>query len=384
MMKTDHRVVSGDSRSLSEVATDSVELVVTSPPYPMIEMWDDLFENLNPTIGDCIEQNEGERAFSMMHDELNQVWEEVARVLTEGGIACINIGDATRKIDDDFRVFQNHSQITNRFAELGFDPLPEILWRKPTNTNAKFMGSGMLPPNAYVTLEHEYILIFRNGSKREFEARSNNRYSSSYFWEERNQWFSDMWMDIKGEHQSITDDEIRDRSAAYPFQIPYRLINMYSVYGDTVLDPFWGTGTTSLAAMVAGRDSVGYELDKNFITLFESRITDIEDFSKEIIARRLTNHRGFIEEKLKEDTEFKYESDHYGFPVTTKQEKPMQFYGISSVQQSGNTFEVTHTPISADGLEMDTIRPNGETTSISDFTGNRESNASTKKSSPHR
>jgi len=180
-MKTDHRVVSGDSRSLSEVATDSVELVVTSPPYPMIEMWDDLFENLNPTIGDCIEQNEGKRAFSMMHDELNQVWEEVARVLTEGGIACINIGDATRKIDDDFRVFQNHSQITNRFAELGFDPLPEILWRKPTNTNAKFMGSGMLPPNAYVTLEHEYILIFRNGSKREFEARSNNRYSSSYF-----------------------------------------------------------------------------------------------------------------------------------------------------------------------------------------------------------
>jgi len=312
----------------------------------MIEMWDELFSERNSEIAEHLENGDGQIAFARMHEELDQVWEEVSRVLVDGGIACINIGDATRKVDESFRVFQNHSRIINAFEDLGFEPLPEILWRKPVNSGAKFMGSGMLPPNAYVTLEHEYILVFRNGTeRRHFEPGSERRYSSAYFWEERNQWFSDLWMDIKGQLQSLEDSELRERSAAYPFEIPYRLINMYSVYGDTVLDPFWGTGTTSFAAMVAGRSSIGYELDAEFIELFEKRVRNISDYSRNVIRQRLHTHNEFVEERLADGKSFKYEADNYDFPVTTKQEKPIQFYTVSEVQKVENHYEVRHSPV---------------------------------------
>ncbi len=162
-METTHRVVVDDARSLSALEDDSVDLVVTSPPYPMIEMWDDLFTTLEPAIGDALEAGDGQAAFDAMHAELEAVWDELERVVVDGGIVCLNVGDATRSLDDSFRVYPNHARVLEAFEARGFDPLPDVLWRKPTNSAAKFMGSGMIPPNAYVTLEHEYILIFRNG-----------------------------------------------------------------------------------------------------------------------------------------------------------------------------------------------------------------------------
>lgn len=349
-METQHDVVMGDSRNLSTLDDDSVELVVTSPPYPMIEMWDELFTDLNPKIGELLDTGDGQAAFEEMHEELDKTWAEVSRVLVDGGIACINIGDATRKVDGSFRVYQNHSHIIDAFESLGLEPLPEVLWRKPVNSAAEFMGSGMLPPNAYVTLEHEYILVFRNGqTQRQFEPGSERRYSSAYFWEERNQWFSDVWMDVKGEFQSLGNDELRDRSAAYPFEIPYRLINMYSVYGDTVLDPFWGTGTTSLAAMVAARNSVGYELDEEFFSEFRDRVSEISEMSYEVVQQRLDDHREFVKEKLASGDGFKYEAENYDFQVTTKQEKPLQFYGVMGVKQSGEGYVAEHGPVTGDG-----------------------------------
>ena len=112
------------------------------------------------------------------------------------------------------------------------------MWRKATNAPNKFMGSGMLPCGAYVTLEHEWILIFRKGGKRVYktaEAKESRR-DSSFFWEERNVWFSDVW-EIKGVKQNINKAPSRERNASYPLEIPYRLINMYSQKGDVVLDP---------------------------------------------------------------------------------------------------------------------------------------------------
>jgi DNA modification methylase len=342
-MNTSHRIITDDARSLSKIDDNSVELVVTSPPYPMIEMWDDLFEELNDDIADELDSDNGRAAFEKMHNELQKVWDEVDRVLVEGGIACVNVGDATRKIDDSFRVFQNHSRVIDCFEDLGFEPLPEILWRKPVNSGAKFMGSGMLPPNAYVTLEHEYILVFRNGKdSRSFEPGSQNRYNAAYFWEERNKWFSDMWTDITGELQDLGDSELRDRSAAFPFEIPYRLINMYSVYGDTVLDPFWGTGTTSLAAMVASRNSIGYELDEDFVELFDERVDDIEEYSENVVEKRLDEHRSFVSSRLSDGKSFKYEADNYDFQVTTKQEKQIQFHSASGIEETESGYEVSY------------------------------------------
>lgn len=367
-METEHRIFVDDSRRLGQVEDNSVELVVTSPPYPMIEMWDGLFADLNNEINKQIEAGDGQDAFEKMHEELDKIWKEVERVLVEGGIACINIGDATRKVDGSFRVYQNHSRIIDAFDKIGFEPLPELLWRKPVNSAAKFMGSGMLPPNAYITLEHEYILTFRNGeTQRQFEPKSERRYNSAYFWEERNEWFSDVWMDIKGELQSLEQDELRSRSAAYPFEVPYRLINMYSVYGDTVLDPFWGTGTTSLAAMTAARNSIGYEIDDEFTGVFEGRVEDVPTFSQTVIQQRLDDHRDFVEKKLESGDELKYEAQNYDFPVTTRQEKPIQFYSVRTVEENTNGYRAIHEPVEGQEFESNTGQLTGTAASLSDF-----------------
>ena len=367
VMETAHRVAVGDSRALDRIDDNSVELVVTSPPYPMIEMWDDLFSDLNSEIEGKLDAGEGQEAFELMHEALNEVWEEVSRVLVEGGIACINIGDATRKVDGSFRVYQNHARVIDAFEQLGFEPLPEILWRKPVNSAAKFMGSGMLPPNAYVTLEHEYILIFRNGQKqRSFEPGSERRYNSAYFWEERNQWFSDIWMEIKGELQSLDHGELRSRSAAYPFEVPYRLINMYSVYGDTVLDPFWGTGTTSLAALTAGRNSIGYEIEREFTQVFDERVTDIPALSRDVIRQRLADHREFVAEKLAAGEDFKYDAENYDFPVTTKQEKPLQFHFVESIEEVPDGYRATHEPVEGNEFNSE-AEQQANATSLEDF-----------------
>ncbi|CAI48221.1 CTAG modification methylase [Natronomonas pharaonis DSM 2160] len=343
-MKTTHRIVAGDARGLEELDDDAVELVVTSPPYPMVELWDDLFADLDGTVASLLSDGDGDAAFEAMHEQLDAVWRELSRVLVDGGIACVNVGDATRTLGDGFRVYQNHARIIEAFESLGFDPLPEVLWRKPANSTAKFMGSGMVPPNAYVTLEHEYILVFRNGGRRAFEPNADRRYEAAYFWEERNQWFSDVWTDVRGETQTLDNEDLRDRSAAYPFEIPYRLINMYSTYGDTVLDPFWGTGTTTLAAMVAGRNSVGYELDDGLVEAFDDRAADVPALSRRVTDERLDEHRAFIDRRRSTGESFEYRADNYDFPVRTKQERGIQLYTAEAVTETDSGYRVRHEP----------------------------------------
>jgi DNA modification methylase len=340
--RTDHRVVVGDSRSLSSLADDAVELVVTSPPYPMIEMWDGTFSALDPAIADRLEAGDGRETFEAMHAVLDEVWAEVARVLAPGGIACINVGDATRSIDGEFRVYQNHARVVESCERAGLTPLPDLLWRKPTNSGTKFLGSGMLPPNAYATLEHEYVLIFRNGGPRSFDAGADRRYEAAYFWEERNRWFSDLWTGIPGEAQDLEDPAVRERSAAFPFALPYRLVCMFSVYDDTVLDPFWGTGTTSLAAMVAGRNSVGYERDDDLAAAFAARVGDVPERSRAVVADRVDAHRDFAARQADEGDPLAYDAVHYDFPVRTRQERRVRFYEVTDVAETGHGYRATH------------------------------------------
>jgi site-specific DNA-methyltransferase (cytosine-N4-specific) len=343
-METTHRVVTGDARELP-LPDDSVELVVTSPPYPMIEMWDDIFAALDSDIDDALEAGDGDRAFSLMHDVLDGVWAEVERVLAPGGIACINVGDATRSLADGFRSYPNHAEITRRLTEHGLRALPDILWRKPTNSGAKFMGSGMVPPNAYPTLEHEHILVFRNGERRRLEPGAERRYESAYFWEERNEWFSDLW-ELPGESQDIGEG-LRDRSGAYPLDVPYRLVSMFSVYGDTVLDPFLGTGTTTLAAMVAGRNSVGVERDPELVAALDDRVARVPDRSTRLARDRLAAHCEWVERRREAGKDPGYEAVHYDFAVNTKQERRIRLYAVDEVQQTDEGYRARHTPIEA-------------------------------------
>ncbi len=344
-MKSIHKIYYNDSKKMKNVSSESIDLVVTSPPYPMIEMWDGIFSKQNVKIGRALDNKDGSLAFELMNRELDLVWAEVFRVLKRGGIACINIGDATRTVNGHFALYTNHSRIQTYLQKLGFSSLPAILWRKQTNAPNKFMGSGMMPPGAYVTLEHEYILILRKGNKKEFRSKDEKqqRRESSFFWEERNDWFSDVWTDLKGTSQNLFDNKVGGRSAAYPFELPYRLITMFSVKEDRILDPFFGIGTTMYAAMAAGRSSIGYEIDRNFHDAIVSRIAGIVKFGNRRIIERLNNHCNFIEKQFEKKGKFKYINKNYQFPVITNQETALLINELLSVRQTGTiNFEVRY------------------------------------------
>jgi DNA modification methylase len=343
-VKTIHKVLFKNAQDMEEVLDESVDLMVTSPPYPMIAMWDGVFSEQNSAIGETLQKGDGCRAFELMHKELDSVWTQVYRVLKNGGFACINIGDATRTIGGEFRLYPNHSRILKHCLKLGFSPLPEILWRKQTNAPNKFMGSGMLPAGAYVTLEHEFVLILRKGRKRGFNDPKEKlrRQMSGFFWEERNEWFSDVWENLKGTKQNNIDKTIRNRSGAFPFELPYRLINMYSIKEDAVLDPFLGTGTTMVAAMATGRNSISFEVGPNFRSSIFARFGDIVDFSNRHIESRLRKHVAFVKERTRAHGRLGYTSKYYGFPVMTKQETEILFDELNEAVLKDNSVEVDY------------------------------------------
>jgi len=354
-MKTTHRFFIEDSKKSDRIPSESIDLVVTSPPYPMIKMWDDLFIKQDPNIRKAMESHDGLLSFELMNQMLDRVWNEVYRLLKFGGCACINIGDAVRTINGSFMLYPNHARILSGMLSKGFTPLPAIIWRKQTNAPNKFMGSGMLPAGAYVTLEHEYILIFRKGEKRAFnnKAEKTGRRNSAIFWEERNNWFSDVWMDLKGTVQKLNDKKARERSAAFPFEVPYRLISMFSAKGDTVFDPFFGIGTTMLAAVAAGRNSIGFELDETVEDTILSRMKTAVEFSNSKIQERLENHIEFIKNRIEAGKAVKHRNQHYGFPVITMQERELLLNNLISLKKTDHhVFEVGY----SDNPQVEFIR----------------------------
>lgn len=247
----------------------------------MIKMWDTVFAKIDPTIAELWQELATKpreetvaRIYERMHENLAEVWREAYRVLKDGGLACINIGDATRTINGSFRLFPNHSKIIEHCESLGFTTLPYVLWKKPTTKpkykgKGAFLGSGFLPPNAYVTLDCEFILILRKGKLRQFPPHDPHRYESSFAKKERDKWFSQIWT-LVGARQ--TESRIERRIAAFPKEIAERLIRMFSVKGDTVLDPFLGSGTTTYVAMRNERNSIGYETDESLLPLIEKKV----------------------------------------------------------------------------------------------------------------
>jgi site-specific DNA-methyltransferase (cytosine-N4-specific) len=221
----------------------------------MIPQWDALFAA------------QGARDYPAMLGLLEGAWTECHRVLVEGGLLSVVIGDALRSGEGGFRLWPNHAETLVAAARVGFRPLPHLLWKKPTNKPNAFLGSGFLPPNAYVTLDCEFILLFRKGGLRRFPAHDPRRRASQFSKSERDHWFSQIWDDVRGTPQSRTGG----RTGAFPPEIPRRLIRMFSVLGDTVLDPFAGTGTTVWSAAELGRNAVGVEFDP---TLYEALVRE--------------------------------------------------------------------------------------------------------------
>lgn len=258
-LPTSHRLFLGDSRDLSVLPNESVHLAVTSPPY-----W--ILKEYAPREGQLgvIEDYEN------FHEELGKVWGEVYRVLVPGGRLICVVGDVclSRRKFGRHVVFPLHSDITVRCRRIGFDNLAPIIWYKianaqyEANTRSTILGKPY-EPNAVVKNDIEFILMLRKpGAYR--NPSDEQRVMSLIPRKYHEQWFRQVW-DIRGE-------STRNHPAPFPLELALRLVRMYSFVGDTVLDPFAGTGTTMLAALESGRNSIGFDIDPGFFAFAKNRI----------------------------------------------------------------------------------------------------------------
>jgi len=248
-MKTTHRIVFGDSRYVNDIPDKSVHLIITSPPYWQLKDYGDKNQlGFYDSYEDYI-------------NNLNLVWLECSRVIHDGCRLCINIGDqfARSVYYGRYKIIPIRTEITKFCECIGLDYMGAIIWQKVTTCNttggATVMGSFPYPRNGILKLDYEFILIFRKlgtTPKVDIETKEKSRLSDS----EWNEYFSGHW-NFPGEKQN-------GHLAMYPEELPKRLIKMFSYVGDTILDPFLGSGTTSLAAANLGRNSIGYEINENF------------------------------------------------------------------------------------------------------------------------
>ncbi len=341
-MQTTHELHIADARTVPAAALGRAHLVLTSPPYPMIAMWDAAFSAMSPAAAAALAAEDGAAAFAAMHAELDRVWARCAAALVPGGILAVNIGDATRSLAGEFRLYSNHARILAGAEALGLVPLPDIVWRKPTNAPNKFMGSGMLPGGAYVTYEHEYILLFRKGGRRRFrtaEARAH-RARSAYFWEERNLWFSDLWTDLRGVRQGL-DAATRKRSAAFPLALATRIVAMFSCQGETVLDPFAGTGTTAAAALALARNSVSIDVSEEMRPLWAGALDQGMRRARPAARARLRDHAAFVAARTAAGKPPKHHSAVYDMPVMTRQETRLELWAPTALEREGDRATAT-------------------------------------------
>jgi len=256
-MRTHHRIILGDARQMKELADESVHLIVTSPPYWQLKDYGDERQiGFHDSYEDYI-------------NNLNLVWQECFRVLHKGCRLCVNIGDqfARSVYYGRYKVIPIRTEIIKFCETIGMDYMGAIIWQKVTTTNttggASVMGSFPYPRNGILKIDYEFILIFKKLGEAP-KASKEIRELSKLTTEEWNTYFSGHWT-FGGEKQD-------KHLAMFPIELPRRLIRMFSFVGDTVLDPFLGSGTTSLAARQLGRNSVGYEINPKFIPIIRDKL----------------------------------------------------------------------------------------------------------------
>jgi len=256
-MKTSHRIIIGDSRQMREVPDESVHLIITSPPYWQLKDYGD----------------ERQIGFHDSYEEyinnLDLVWNECHRVLQKGCRLCINIGDqfARSVYYGRYKVIPIRTEIIKFCESVGFDYMGAIIWQKITTTHttggATVMGSFPYPRNGILKLDYEFILILKkygNPLRVSKEVKEQSKLTQ----EEWNQYFTGHW-NFPGEKQD-------KHLAMFPEELPRRFIKMFTFVGDTVLDPFLGSGTTSRAAKNLSRDSIGYEINEEFLPVIKEKL----------------------------------------------------------------------------------------------------------------
>lgn len=329
---TIQEIIIADSKRMNKIQDSSVDLIVTSPPYPMIRMWDKIFNKMNKNITDDLIENNPNQAFELMHKELDYIYLESINKLKDDGIICINIGDATRTCNNVFALYPNGSRTVHFFLSQGFHQLPSIIWNKPTNSPNKFMGSGMLPVGAYNTLEYEHILIFRK-KRRVFTNNKDKqkRRESAFFWNERNIWCNDIWKFV-GANQKNSNFS-RERNGSFPLELPYRIISLLSKKGDVVLDMFAGTGTTLLATTALERNGLAVELFPEFKNDIVQRLLKSQKILNTKNTTRIKNYQDFLAQRMDSNkTAPKYFNENLKINVMTKQEIHAKIPIIKSIE----------------------------------------------------
>lgn len=275
---TEHKIIFGDSRTLNSIKDKSVQLIITSPPYWQLKDY-----GVDSQIG-----------FNDSYEEyinnLNLVWQECYRVLCDGCRMCINIGDqfARSVYYGRYKVIPIRTEII-RFCEfLGMDYMGAVIWQKATTMNTSgggaVMGSFPYPRNGILKIDYEFILIFKKlGTAPKPTQMQKER--SAMTKAEWNEYFASHW-NFSGVKQS-------GHIAMFPEELPKRLIKMFSFAGETVFDPFAGSGTTLLAAKHLGRNSIGYEINKNFKPIIREKLYEQSCLNFELEKAHIT----FNEEK---------------------------------------------------------------------------------------
>lgn len=257
--KNHHKLILGDARVMSFIGDESIHLVLTSPPYWTLKRY-----NENPDQMGHIEE------YETFLGELTKVWEECFRILVPGGRLVCVVGDVclSRRTFGRHVVVPLHSDISVICRKIGFDNLNPIIWHKISNASfeanngTKFLGKPY-EPNAIIKNDIEFILMQRKPGgyrKPTDEQREESRISKDDF----HQWFRQFW--------NIPGESTKKHPAPFPVELAYRIIRMFSFVDDTILDPFCGSGTSMLAAMRAGRNSIGIEIDPDYVLIANDRL----------------------------------------------------------------------------------------------------------------
>jgi len=287
MQSTFHRLINGDARSLSFLEDESVHLVVTSPPYWNLKRYND-----NPDQLGHIQDYES------FLSELEKVWQHIFRILVPGGRLVCVVGDVcvARRNFGRHLVFPLHADICVICRRIGFDNLNPIVWHKISNASyevpngSKFLGKPY-EPNAIIKNDIEFILMQRKpgGYRKPTDVQ---RKASKLTKEEFARWFQQIW--------NITGASTKQHPAPFPLELATRLIRMFSFTGDTVLDPFCGSGTTMVAALRTGRNSIGVEIDPEYCRmaarLLKAENTDLFSSSKLLFEKTETGQAFFVKE----------------------------------------------------------------------------------------
>jgi site-specific DNA-methyltransferase (adenine-specific) len=240
-----------------ELPNSSVQLIVTSPPYWQLKDYG------------SEEQIGFDHSYEEYINNLNLVWKECYRVLHPGCRMLINIGDqfARSVYYGRYKVIPIRTEIIKFCETIGFDYMGAIIWQKKTTMNttggATVMGSYPYPRNGIVEIDYEFILIFKKTGKPPIVTKESK---------EKSQISKEKWKEYFSGHWYFNGAKQEHHIAMFPVELPKRAIEMFTFIDETVLDPFMGSGTTSLAAMIANRNSIGYEINKDFLPIIKTKL----------------------------------------------------------------------------------------------------------------